>query len=302
MIGNVANAGQALTLLQTGTGNRRAALAKAAESLAPKDKAALEQNQRELEALDNLTRTTAEMKRQRKGEAAEKVKRLKKELQQLRMMGGDPKVVARQAARIARELSSAVKEYGAANDGKALTGEAAVTGPQGAGAQTNTAATAQPTPTAPDAGVAKETAAPVAVQTEAPTVPDEPGGEGEPGEKGDGEKGDGETGQIAQAPADKNSQAFKDKVQAEVGEIQKRDAEKQADLEFVRDVRQVLAGVKALMERQKARAAEEGQGPDPEMDQLGNSVKNAAATIERILTSGLGSGMFVAPLPVNVVV
>lgn len=65
-------------------------------------------------ALGNMKDATAQLRSQRRAQAAAKVERLKQELQMLRQMCGDPKQVARAAARIARELAAAAKEYAAA--------------------------------------------------------------------------------------------------------------------------------------------------------------------------------------------
>lgn len=49
-----------------------------------------------------------------KGEALEKLNRARKKLELLRMFGGDPKAVAREAKRIAEEIRAAAREYAAA--------------------------------------------------------------------------------------------------------------------------------------------------------------------------------------------
>jgi hypothetical protein len=68
----------------------------------------------ERNALESMKQATKAARGQRKGQAAQKVERLKRELDSLRQFaaGGNPKAVARQAARIARELAAAVKESG----------------------------------------------------------------------------------------------------------------------------------------------------------------------------------------------
>lgn len=64
-----------------------------------------------LDALDAMKQAKADMRSQRKKAAADKVQRLKQELQNLKAFGGDPGKVARQAARIARNLSGAMQDY-----------------------------------------------------------------------------------------------------------------------------------------------------------------------------------------------
>lgn len=50
----------------------------------------------------------------RKGDARQKLDQAKEKLRMLRLMGGDPKQVARQAAQIAREVRAAAQEYSSA--------------------------------------------------------------------------------------------------------------------------------------------------------------------------------------------
>ncbi len=68
--------------------------------------------------LGQLRSSRTDNKEQRKQAARDKVARLKAQIQALRLMaGGDPKAVARQAARLARELSQAAREYAGASVG-----------------------------------------------------------------------------------------------------------------------------------------------------------------------------------------
>jgi hypothetical protein len=64
-----------------------------------------------LAALDQAKKSMAN---DRKGEALEKLNRARKKLELLRMFGGDPKAVAREAKRIAEEIRAAAGEYAAA--------------------------------------------------------------------------------------------------------------------------------------------------------------------------------------------
>ncbi len=80
------------------------------------------------------SKTTASA--ERKEAARQKIQQLKAQIQALRMMAqGDPKTVARQAARLARELASAVREYAGSGDGSDMSAPATT------GATTNVAPT-----------------------------------------------------------------------------------------------------------------------------------------------------------------
>jgi hypothetical protein len=68
--------------------------------------------------LQQLQSSRADNSEQRKQKAREKIDRLKAQIQALRFMAaGDPKTVARQAARLARELAQAAREYSGAGGG-----------------------------------------------------------------------------------------------------------------------------------------------------------------------------------------
>lgn len=67
------------------------------------------------DALQSLKSRPADGSREgRKAAAQQKLLRLKAQLRQLMVMGGDPKSIARQAAKLAREIGEAAKAYAAA--------------------------------------------------------------------------------------------------------------------------------------------------------------------------------------------
>ena len=70
----------------------------------------------------------------RKGEALEKLNRARKKLELLRMFGGDPKAVAREAKRIADEIRAAAREYAAALNSEGGDVSAAASAPVDASA------------------------------------------------------------------------------------------------------------------------------------------------------------------------
>lgn len=111
---------------------------------------------------------------ERKAAAMEKIQRIKEQLKALRMLGsGDPKAMARQAARLSRELAAAVKEYAAANGGKAPAGSFT----SSPAASTGTSQDAQTTDAAPTEAAGGETISQPATSPEAPSA--ETGGTGE---------------------------------------------------------------------------------------------------------------------------
>lgn len=83
------------------------------EKADPERAAALRQKQSEANSLlQQLQSSRKNVSEERRQAAREKIERIKAQIAALRMMaGGDPRTVARQAARLARELASAVREY-----------------------------------------------------------------------------------------------------------------------------------------------------------------------------------------------
>ncbi|HYG89710.1 MAG TPA: hypothetical protein VD978_26035 [Azospirillum sp.] len=107
-----------------------------------------EMREQATQAMQTLDKAKVDMRKQRKQAALEKLKRINEALRMLRMVGGDPKAMAREGARLARELAAATKEYRAANNGaSASDGAPPVTEamPPAASAPAVDAAPAEPT-------------------------------------------------------------------------------------------------------------------------------------------------------------
>lgn len=104
--------------------------------------------------LKQLASSKTQASAERKEAARQKIQQLKAQIQALRMMAqGDPKTVARQAARLARELASAVREYSGGGSGSDMSAAAAT------GAATGAATNVAPVDNAAaDADTAEDTA------------------------------------------------------------------------------------------------------------------------------------------------
>jgi hypothetical protein len=127
---------------------------------------------RKLESAQAAAATLAAAAREQndsvKARAREKVRRLKEELQRLKMLfQGDPKGLAKMAARLARELGAAVKEYSAAGGAIGDLGAVNSAAPGAEGGQVQEAGDAQ-------AGLSPEEAdhSPEGGKPEAATLPD----------------------------------------------------------------------------------------------------------------------------------
>lgn len=301
MIGRVGGGGdQLLALLQARTAKTRSAPKSAKEAEAAK--VLQEKREKSDELLRTLTQMTDGMKRERKAAAAQKVERLKKELENLRKFsGGDPKLIARQAARIARELGAAAKEYASAGGGAAAAGatpsapsEANAATPAGAAGGQGAQASADGATGDGIKAVAAE-AARVAADAEAKI-------------EQNGEAGEENTGtQKALSPEEERAQ-FVDKLNAAVGESERRAGEAAADKKFENEVRNLFAQAKALIEQQRRRAEAENR-EDNEFEQFAKDVTAAGHAIDQAFSGGqalsgggMGLGQIMAQAPVNITV
>ncbi|MBI1207867.1 MAG: hypothetical protein GC191_11330 [Azospirillum sp.] len=68
-------------------------------------------------ALGSLTSVVKSARRARSGQAKERLAQLVEQVKLLRRMGGDPKVLARRAAQLAKEIAAAAKDYAASTSG-----------------------------------------------------------------------------------------------------------------------------------------------------------------------------------------
>jgi hypothetical protein len=195
---------------------REERLAAAAEAKARDAKAAFE----------TLKQRRSDVSEDRKAIARQKIEQLKARLQALRAMASvDPQGTARLAAKLARELGAAVKAYAAA--GGMVAG-------------------ASPAVTVPTSGSAAA-GAEAGIGTEAGAGNAAPAVAGEASAATDQTKADGETGgDEAGKQANPYQQAIEEQ-KAQAQEMVRRSAEKQADTDFMAEVRKLAAELKALV-------------------------------------------------------
>lgn len=236
-----------------------------------------EQKQRRqdaLEALNTMKMAVDNQKQQGKAAAQAKVERLKKELEALRMMGGDSKAVARRAAQIARELAAAAKEYAAAGgSGMAEGGTAEAT-------QSEANQSGQSEAGETDTGKA---APPQAAVADAAKVT-----------KPDG-KGDGKADDAAGAQEDERSK-IAGAFQQLAADMARQAGEKKADSEFAAEVRRLMSLAKSIVAQERRRA--EQKGGDEESERLARQVQQAEADMEESFSSAPEA----PALPVNIVI
>lgn len=225
---------------------------------------------RSKQALDNMTQANKARKDQRKAAARDKIERLKKQLQALRMMAvaGDPKSIARQAKRIAAELAAAAKEYAAAGGGGGgVSAGATATDMPSDADSTGGDATGSGATGSGAAADAKAVAATAAAEAKAGEV------QAEEGQAKDGDK---------PAPG-----AGFQKIAADMAE---KAATREADAKFADEVRRLFQEVRAILELQRRRARDMGQD-EGELEQIDKEIAGAGADIDAALAPG-GVEMF----------
>lgn len=185
-------------------------------------------------AVDTLKRLRSQASEERKAIARQKIEQLKARLQALKAMAAvDPKGTARMAGQLARELGAAVKAYAAAGGVTSGMDSGAVPVPGEGGA----------TAPAPPAGEgdaalsgAKEPSPEAAAQTAA----------------GATAQADDEQGSDHKNEAEKAANPYQrsiDQANARAAEMTRRSSEKQADSDFLAEVRNLAAEIKQLVRR-----------------------------------------------------
>jgi hypothetical protein len=196
-------------------------------------------------AVETLKRRRSDASEERKAIARQKIEQLKARLQALRAMASvDPKGTARLAAQLARELGAAVKAYAAA-------------GGMTSGVEPGAAPVATGTATGGDA--AQATAGEAGADGTAATLQAEP----------EGDSGKDNGGKLANP----YQQAI-DEQKAQASEMARRSAEKQADTDFMAEVRKLAAELKALVRQ----AVEKKPGDDDGLN--AGEAREMEATIE----------------------
>lgn len=219
--------------------------------------------------LDAL-RKQADPSEARKARAKQKIEEIKKQLEALRVLAAvNPEAAARQAARLSRELATAVKEYASAGgDTSSLTGteapsidDAGATAPADAQATGTATETGAETTTATDAATDVSAATPdtaAADQTTGNDTPEAPGTE----QQGEATSTSGETSDETPGAEDTHpDRARAEAYQSLAAEQQKSlDAAKSED-EFVNTIRQLKAELESLIKRGQDAQEDEAGAP-----------------------------------------
>ncbi len=227
--------------------------------------------------LQQLQANRANVNAERKETARQKVEQLKKQIQALRMMAaGDPKAAARRAAQLSRELAAATKEYASAGGNAGELGGISTATPQASQQAAATENTNAGSDTASaQAGTATQAAAPVAAQ-------------------------DGEATTDADAtanPQDDTAQtptSIRDSVNEKINEANRKQAEREADTLFAKEVRSLLNALKQIVKSAQQKMRDDGDSGDT---QDTRDAQNALRDVEKSLgdiTGGTAAGTFSA--------
>ncbi|MEN6421101.1 MAG: hypothetical protein ABFD76_04075 [Smithella sp.] len=223
-----------------------------------------------------------------KAAAAEKLKRIKAEIQMLKTMGGDPRIVAKQIARLAKELAVAAREYasvsGTTSPEQAVSTDA-VTNTSGSDvAALNTAAGGTT-----DSGAAVSASVSATAGSGETSAPEEKDKKVDGVTQGQDSASTTTTGAAlaegARQYQETQRQKFKDDLQEQGAKIMKKTLEAFADREFANDVSVVAARLKAMAGQIKQRLHEKG---DHKADQDISQTNQALTEVEKSVTAITG--------------
>jgi hypothetical protein len=266
------------------------------EATQPEKGKALRAHQEQLKnVLTQLESSRTNAESERKEAAKQKIERLKAQIRALKMLaGGDPKVVARQAARLAQELSAAVREYsGAGGSGGVFS-----------------AGDTTPTITAAPAAGASGGAQAQAVASQAQADASSAGAEtavasgGEASANADAQAAKSEAEQAAQdaknaEQAEESPLALsREEIDEQISGMKQNLAASQADQEFATEARQLMNDLKNIIKNAKLKLQREAkQANNMDIAQAEKALRETEQAIGEIIS---GSMPISAPASVSV--
>jgi len=215
------------------------------------------------ELIEQLRSSQKDANERRKEAARQKVERLKAEIAALRMMASsDPEAVARQAARLARELSAAAKEYAAAGGSANSITTAVSIGPA---APTVAEPTQDSTQTSRSIPTDTETGTVADTQSEKPAHQDAP-------------------------TTDDDRTAFREKINEQIADAQKQFASTTEDETFIRTVRHLMNELKAIIKNAQLKIQlENGTSSDRNVEDAEKALRDTQVSLNAISTGTLPS-------------
>ncbi len=243
------------------------------------DKSKVDDREKKMEdakqVLAQLSTIKQDMTQSRKASAAERIARIKVQIKMLKMMGGNPKAIARQIAQLAGELASAVREYSSGSGDGATLPDVASGGSQisGANESAKTSATvstsilSSDTATLSSAGNKSISSAKDAVSSASP---------------------DATPTETPKQREEAAQQKLKDVIEKKTSEIAQQSSEAQAKKEFIDEVRSLAAQLKTLAEQQKKRMHQIGnQSSNQDFEKIDQSLASIDTSLSSISTGNI---------------
>jgi hypothetical protein len=219
----------------------------------------------------------------RKEAAAQKIERIKREIEILMRMGGDPKMVAKQIAQLSKELASAVREYALAGGVSSPDNVAATDATDSTSVANNTLSNVAQSDSAVGSPATAAVLSAVLVSSESAL-------------SGKKEEDDNATSNAPTTAQDNGVQQYQETSQQQSktywqnksDELTKKISAAEPDRDFIRTVRTLVAMLKMLASQQKQRLSEKG---DHSADREIAQTNQALAEVEKTLSSMDSSGM-----------
>jgi hypothetical protein len=242
--------------------------------------------------LDDADQATAQLRsgkanaaQSRKAAAAQKIQRIKEEIRILMRMGGDPKMIAKQIRKLAKELAAAVREYASSGGASSLDNVAATDATASNSVANNTLSNVAQSDSATGKGETAVITSAVPVSCESAAAEKEE------------EKNDNVTSCAPTTAQDNGVQQYQETLrqqsknywQNKSNELAQKNSVAGTDRDFVREVRTLAAYLKMLAAQQKRRLSDKGDhSADNEITQTGQ----ALAEVEKSL-SGMDSSSMI---------
>ncbi|MCW8916066.1 MAG: hypothetical protein OQK24_09465 [Magnetovibrio sp.] len=251
--------------------NRSSLLFTLMEKSDPDKAAALRKEYAEVNnLLEQLRSSQKDINERRRDAARQKIERLKAQIAALLMMASsDPEAVAHQVARLARELSAVAKEYASAG-GSGASSVAITLGSASAPPAVTTAETSSSTKN-PQNAAGTENAATTAVDTQ----------------EGGNTQSAKSTAQTS-TTADDDRSSFREKINEQIADANKKAADRQEDADFVRTVRDLMNQLKQIIRKaQRKMQLEDGTSSNQNTEDAEKALRDTETSLSGISASAL---------------
>lgn len=221
------------------------------------------------QALSTARSVKTNSKEQAKAAAREKITRIKDQIKTLRMLaaGSDPKAIAQQAARLAKELAAAVKEYASAG-GTDVTGGSTIM-PTSSHNLTGTLSEAE-------TGTDTSTGNDASLLSDVDLAYTESGGE-------DTETANTDAGHVLVEEQDPVGKSFEtDKKDQDRQDFTLPESNQQ-DREFATDVKKMIDELKTLLRMQRARIPKGDADAEDDFKEGEKALEEAAKSVQSIM-------------------